>query len=54
MYPRISLPPIFLAAVLGVAGGFYIYKPILEQYHKNQNKLKENLQAPEELQEKKG
>lgn len=52
-------PYIFLGALLGVAGGVYIYKPIFEQYNRNQNKLKDNPQAPElgekkELQELRG
>ncbi|XP_024060703.2 protein PIGBOS1 [Terrapene carolina triunguis] len=52
MYGKVPLPHIFLGALLGVAGGIYIYKPIFEQYHRKQNKLKEKLQAPE-LEEKK-
>ncbi|XP_074862957.1 protein PIGBOS1 [Carettochelys insculpta] len=51
MYGKGS-PHIFVGALLGIVGGIYIYKPIFEQYHKDQNKLKEKLQTPE-LQEKK-
>ncbi|XP_018110943.1 protein PIGBOS1 [Xenopus laevis] len=32
MYRRFSFPQIFLATLLGVAGGVYIYKPMFEQY----------------------
>ncbi|XP_044835469.1 protein PIGBOS1 [Mauremys mutica] len=52
MNGKVPLPHIFLGALLGVAGGFYIYKPIFEQYRREQNNLKEKLQATE-LEEKK-
>ncbi|XP_050996600.1 protein PIGBOS1 [Acomys russatus] len=51
MLGRLTLPQLLFAAVLGVAGGMYIYQPIFEQYSRDQKELKEKaklLQEPEE------
>ncbi|KAM4747896.1 protein PIGBOS1 isoform 1-T2 [Rhinophrynus dorsalis] len=52
MFRRLSLPQLFLATILGVAGGVYIYKPIFEQYMWDQKKLKDHVQSVEAVDKK--
>ncbi|KAE8617679.1 hypothetical protein XENTR_v10009162 [Xenopus tropicalis] len=51
MYRRLSLPQLFLATFLGVAGGVYIYKPIFEQYMWEQKSLKQEAQTIETVEQ---
>ncbi|XP_069480975.1 protein PIGBOS1 [Ambystoma mexicanum] len=52
MYRRISLPQMMLATVIGIAGGYYIYKPIYEQYNWEQRTLKNKAPPVQEGQKK--
>ncbi|XP_066491237.1 protein PIGBOS1 [Tiliqua scincoides] len=52
MRRRLTFPQILLGTLLGVVGGVYIYKPIFEQHHWQQNKSSEKLQVAQEKEEK--
>ncbi|XP_014339840.1 protein PIGBOS1 [Latimeria chalumnae] len=41
VFSRLSFPQIAMMTLLGAAGGVYVYKPIYEQYSKDQRRLKE-------------
>ncbi|EDL26284.1 protein PIGBOS1 [Mus musculus] len=52
MLGRLPLPQLLFAAILGIAGGMYIYQPIFEQYSRDQKELKEKVKLLEESEEK--
>lgn len=52
MLGRLTRPQLLFAAVLGVAGGMYIYQPIFEQYSRDQKELKEKVKLLQESEEK--
>ncbi|XP_043934888.1 protein PIGBOS1 [Protopterus annectens] len=45
IFGRLTFFQMVAMTFLGVAGGVYVYKPIFEQYTKDQKLLKENEQA---------
>ncbi|XP_014372535.1 protein PIGBOS1 [Alligator sinensis] len=49
MFGRLTLPQIILGVVLGVGGGIYIYKPIFDQFRREQKQLQEKLEAPQDV-----
>ncbi|KAK1339079.1 hypothetical protein QTO34_019752, partial [Cnephaeus nilssonii] len=53
MFGRVTLPQLFFAGILGIAGGIYIFQPIFEQYSRDQRELKEKLKLAEESEKKK-
>ncbi|MBN3283027.1 RB27A protein, partial [Polyodon spathula] len=53
IFGRLSFSQIAMVTLIGVAGGVYVYKPIYEQYNKEQRLLKEK-KEPQELGEQKG
>ncbi|XP_041082816.1 protein PIGBOS1 [Polyodon spathula] len=53
IFGRLSFSQIALVTLIGVAGGVYVYKPIYEQYNKEQRLLKEKTEQGE-LGEQKG
>ncbi|XP_031198912.1 protein PIGBOS1 [Mastomys coucha] len=52
MLGRLPLPQLLFAAILGFAGGIYIYQPIFEQYSRDQKELKEKVKLLQESEEK--
>ncbi|KAK6475173.1 protein PIGBOS1 [Huso huso] len=52
IFGRLSFSQIALVTLIGVAGGVYVYKPIYEQYNKEQRLLKEK-KEPQQLGEQK-
>ncbi|CAH6875418.1 Pigbos1 [Phodopus roborovskii] len=52
MLRRLTLPQLLFGAVLGIAGGIYIYQPILEQYSRDQKELKGKVKLLQESEEK--
>ncbi|KAK1160720.1 protein PIGBOS1 [Acipenser oxyrinchus oxyrinchus] len=52
IFGRLSFSQIALVTLVGVAGGVYVYKPIYEQYNKEQRLLKEK-KEPQQLGEQK-
>lgn len=52
MRRRLTFTQIFLGTLLGVVGGFYIYKPVFEQYYWKQNTSSEKLKLTQEKEEK--
>nr|XP_033789831.1 protein PIGBOS1 [Geotrypetes seraphini]XP_033789832.1 protein PIGBOS1 [Geotrypetes seraphini] len=52
MRGRFNIPQILLATLLGVAGGVYIYKPMCEQYYREQKTLKDTLAPAQEAEKK--
>lgn len=45
IFGRLTFFQMVVVTFLGVAGGVYVYKPIFEQYAKDQKPLKEKEQA---------
>ncbi|XP_069838677.1 protein PIGBOS1 [Dendropsophus ebraccatus] len=45
MFGRLPFGQLFLAVVLGVAGGVYIYKPLFEQYRFEQQASQSDVTA---------
>ncbi|XP_048189263.1 protein PIGBOS1 [Perognathus longimembris pacificus] len=52
MFGRLTFPQMLFATVLGIAGGIYIYQPILEQYSRDQEELKRKTKLAQESEEK--
>ncbi|XP_069078537.1 protein PIGBOS1 [Pleurodeles waltl] len=48
MFRRFTVPQMLLASLVGIAGGFYIYKPIYEQYYWDNRTTKETEDKPQE------
>ncbi|KAM6201339.1 protein PIGBOS1 [Rhynchocyon petersi] len=53
MFGRLTLPQLLFGTILGIAGGIYIYQPLLEQYSRDQQALKEKLKLAQDSEEKK-
>ncbi|XP_019359792.1 PREDICTED: protein PIGBOS1 [Gavialis gangeticus] len=49
MFGRLTFPQKILGMVLGVAGGIYVYKPIFDQFRREQKQIKETLEAPQDV-----
>ncbi|KAM4829123.1 protein PIGBOS1 isoform 1-T4 [Thomomys bottae] len=52
MFGRLTLPQMLFSAILGIAGGIYIYQPILEQYSRDQEELRRKMKLVQESEEK--
>ncbi|XP_019389089.1 PREDICTED: protein PIGBOS1 [Crocodylus porosus] len=48
MFGRLTFTQKILGMVLGVAGGVYIYKPIFDQFRREQKQIKEELEVPQD------
>lgn len=53
MTSRLPFGQLFLAVLLGVAGGVYIYKPMVQQYIFERKALKSDITTTETLKKEK-
>ncbi|XP_078540994.1 protein PIGBOS1 [Lissotriton helveticus] len=52
MFRRFTLPQMLLASLIGIVGGYYIYKPIYQQYYWDSRTTKGTEEMPQQEEKK--